>query len=128
MKRILLITAGYTSLSVGVVGIFLPLLPTTPFLLLAAACFLRSSDSLYHWLIHHRLFGNYIRCYRQFRAISLRAKIMSVLLLWVCIGYSAIIVVSALWLRLLLILIAAGVTAHILSLRTTTREMMKQLK
>ena len=128
VKRILLIIAGCTSLSVGVVGIFVPLLPTTPFLLLASACFLRSSDSLYHWLIHHKLFGNYIRCYRQYRAISIRSKIISLLLLWLCIGYSVIIFVSALWLRLILIIIAAGVTTHILRLRTTTKEMMRQLK
>ena len=128
VRKILLIAAGYMSLSVGVVGIFVPLLPTTPFLLLASACFLRSSDSLYRWLTHHRIFGSYIRAYQQFRAISKRAKIFSISVLWIFIAYSALFVVTALWLRLLLFLIAAGVTTHILRLRTTTKEMMRQLK
>jgi len=128
VKRILLVTAGCASLSLGVIGIFVPLLPTTPFLLLASACFLRSSDSLYNWLIHHRLFGNYIRCYQQFRAISIKAKVITIMLLWTFIGYSVLFIVNVLWLRILLLIIAAGVTAHILRLRTLTKDMMKDLK
>ena len=128
MKKPLLIAAGCTSLSLGVIGIFVPLLPTTPFLLLASACFLRSSQRLHTWLIHHKLFGNYIRCYQQFGAISLRAKVLTVTLLWVFIGYSAVFVVSALWIRLLLAIIAIAVTVHILRLRTVTKEMLAEIK
>ena len=127
MKRNLLIAAGCTSLSLGVLGIFVPLLPTTPFLLLASACFVRSSERLQNWLIHHKVFGNYIRCYQQFRAISLRAKVLTVTILWVFIGYSAVFVVSALWLRLLLMMIAVTVTTHILRLRTLTNKMLADL-
>lgn len=123
MKKIILVSAGCTSLSIGVIGIFVPLLPTTPFLLLASACFIRSSDRLYQWLIHHKLFGNYIRCYIQFRAVSKRAKVVSVSLLWTFIGYSAVFIVNTAWLRILLALIATGVTVHILRLRTLTKEM-----
>lgn len=128
MKRMLLIAAGYTSLSVGVAGIFVPLLPTTPFLLLSAACFVRSSDRLYQWLTTHRLFGTYIRCYREFHAISLRAKVLGLTLLWGTIGYSAVVVVDRWWIRALLVAIAAGVSWHILSLRTLTREMRERLQ
>ena len=118
LRKSLLVTAGILSVGLGVLGIFLPLLPTTPFLLLAAACFIRSSDRLYHWLIHHRWFGSYIRNYREHRAIALRAKVGTLLLLWVTIGYSAFFVAHAWWLRALLVAIAVGVTAHILSLKT----------
>jgi len=123
MIKIILVSAGCTSLSLGVIGIFVPLLPTTPFLLLASVCFIRSSDRLYQWLIHHKLFGNYIRCYIQFRAISKRAKVVSVSLLWTFIGYSAVLIVNTTWLRIILALIATGVTVHILRLHTLTKEM-----
>ena len=128
MKKAILITGGYVSLSLGVVGIFVPVLPTTPFLLLSAACFLNSSERLYRWLIHLKVFGNYISNYLKYRAISLRSKIMSISLLWLVIGSTVLFFISNLWIRLVLLLIAAGVTIHILKLRTLTREMTQQLK
>lgn len=118
--------AGLASLGLGVLGVFLPLLPTTPFLLLAAASFVRSSPRLYAWLIGHRWFGSYIRHYREHRAITLQAKVFTLVLLWAVIGYSAIGVLEAWWLRALLAAIAVGVSAHVLSLRTLTREMLEQ--
>lgn len=117
-KKALLVSAGMVSVSLGAVGVFLPLLPTTPFLLLAAACFARSSDRFYAWLIHHRWFGPYIRNYREKGAITLRAKIISLALLWVVIGTSMMSVKSAWWVQLLLGLIAVGVTIHLLHLKT----------
>ena len=110
------------------IGVFVPLLPTTPFLLLAAACFVRSSGRLYAWLIHHKWFGDYIRHYREHRAITLRAKIGVLVLLWGVIGYTALGVMTAWWVRALLGIIAIGVTTHILRLKTLTREMMVQLQ
>ena len=74
LRRALLIIVGLLSVAVGVVGIFVPLLPTTVFLLLAAACFVRSSDRLYRRLITNRVFGSYIRNYREHRAMPLGAK------------------------------------------------------
>jgi uncharacterized membrane protein YbaN (DUF454 family) len=124
VKRNLLIAAGLISLSLGAIGIFVPLLPTTPFLLLASACFVRSSEKLHNWLIHHKVFGHYIRCYQQFRAISLRLKIMTVTVLWVFIGYAVVFAVNAVWIRLILLIIAVAVTIHILRLRTLTNEML----
>jgi uncharacterized membrane protein YbaN (DUF454 family) len=120
--------AGVIALGLGVVGLFVPLLPTTPFLLLAAACFFRSSDRLYTWLIHHRWFGAYIRHYREYGAITLRAKVVTLLLLWSVIGYTALAVVSAWWVRALLGVIAIGVTIHIVHLKTLTREMLVPLQ
>lgn len=96
----------------------LPLLPTTPFLLLSAACFIRSSSRLYSWLIRHRYFGEYIRRYREYRAVTQKNKIVSISLLWIIISLSAFTAVQSWWVRGLLFVIAAGVTVHILSLKT----------
>ena len=123
-----LVTIGVISVGLGMIGVFVPLLPTTPFLLLAAACFVRSSDRLYAWLIHHKWFGDYIRYYREHRAITLRAKVVTLALLWSVIGYTAFGVVTAWWVRTLLGVIAVGVTIHILHLKTLTREMLVQLQ
>lgn len=103
-------------------GIFLPLLPTTPFLLLAAACYIRSSDKFYRRLITNRLFGRYIRNYREGRGVSPLMKVMAISLLWITIGYSAFLVVDILAVRILLILIAVGVTVHLVLLKTYRRE------
>ena len=108
----------------GTVGVFVPLLPTTPFLLLAAACFVRSSDQMYHWLINHPAFGKYIRNYRDYRAITLLAKIVSLVFLWGTVLYSALAVVESLFMRVLLGLILVGVTIHLLTLKTLTRAML----
>ena len=118
LRKALLIAAGSVSLGLGVVGIVLPLLPTTPFLLLSAACYLRSSERLYNWLMNHRLFGKIISDYLHHRSISLPYKILSLSLLWITIGYSAIFVVGKLWVSILLFLIATGVTIHILSFKS----------
>lgn len=115
--RILLIIAGSIALGLGILGIFLPLLPTTPFLLLAAACYARSSDRFHDWLLGHRIFGEYIRNYRDHRAIKLRAKVLGITMLWLTIGIS-IFLISYLWLKLLLAVIAIAVTLHLLSLKT----------
>ncbi len=118
MLRYLYIVAGTLSLILGVVGIFVPLLPTTPFLLLAAALYFKSSPRLYDWLLRNRYLGVYIRNFREYKAIPLRAKIVSTALLWATIGYCVLAVVDALWLRLLLAAIAVGVTIHIWSYKT----------
>ncbi|MBN1306736.1 MAG: YbaN family protein [Chitinispirillaceae bacterium] len=120
--------AGSICLALGLIGIFLPLLPTTPLLLLAAACYFRSSERLYRWLIHHRLFGLTIRGFRHFHAVSLRAKTVSVVLLWVCITLSVLFAVRLLWARILLIAIAVAVSGYILGLRTLTKEMIEEIE
>jgi len=119
LKRKLLIVAGTISTAVGIVGIFVPILPTTPFLLLAAACYLRSSRKFYHWLLNNRFFGAYVRNYLQGRGMPLKLKILTILLLWVTIACSAIFAVQALIIRVILALIATGVTAHIILIKTT---------
>lgn len=118
MKRYLLIVAGSISLALGIIGIFLPVLPTTPFLLLSAACWLKSSQRLYDWLLSHPRLGPYISDFMVHKAIPLRIKIISISLLWITLLYCAIFVTDLLWLRILFMAIAIGVTIHILSFKT----------
>ncbi|MCK4431669.1 MAG: YbaN family protein [Candidatus Aminicenantes bacterium] len=113
-----MIIAGTFFVGLGIIGIFLPLLPTTPFLLLAAACYARSSKRFYNWLLTNRWLGNYIRNYRERKGVPFKIKILSISFLWIAIGYSAIFVVHILLGRIILILIAIGVTIHILSIQT----------
>ncbi|NDP22004.1 MAG: DUF454 domain-containing protein [Paludibacter sp.] len=117
--KIILATFGLISLALGIIGIFVPLLPTTPFLLLSAALFSKSSTRLYAWLLNHRVLGKYIKSYREEKSIPLKVKITALVLLWGSIGFSIFFVVyGKWWLQLLLFTIAAGVTIHILSLKT----------
>jgi uncharacterized protein len=118
LLRWLLILIGLAAVGVGTVGIFVPLLPTTPFYLLAAACFFHSSDRLYQWLTGNKWCGPYIRNYREHRAIPRHAKIMALILLWGTIGYEVLAVFDLLWLRIVLVAIAAGVTVYLLRLKT----------
>lgn len=73
----LLIIAGSISLALGVIGIFLPLLPTTPFLILSAFCFSKSSPRFYRWILNHQYLGPPIQDWKNHRAISLKSKIMA---------------------------------------------------
>ncbi|WP_308501965.1 YbaN family protein [uncultured Alistipes sp.] len=120
--KTLFILLGALALVLGLIGIFVPLLPTTPFLLLAAALWVRSSPRLYAWLIAHRRLGPYIRQFRENRAIPLRAKVLSVALLWATMLFCIIAVVDRWWwVQLLLLAVAVGVTWHILSFATLRR-------
>lgn len=109
----LFITAGTLSLTAGIVGIFVPVLPTTPFLLLAAACYARGSERLYRWLLGNRVFGNYIRNYIEGKGMPLRIKLFTILILWTGIGLTSAFGVEHWALRTALGLIAIGVTIHI---------------
>jgi uncharacterized membrane protein YbaN (DUF454 family) len=124
VRQWLLTAVGMLAMALGIIGIFVPLLPTTPFLLLAASCFVRSSDRSYRWLINHPWFGSYIRNYREHRAIPLRTKVTAVAVLWSMIGFTALRVVPLWWVSGLLVLVAGAVTIHLLSLRTLTPEML----
>ena len=92
IKRIFLITAGSISLVLGVLGIFLPLLPTTPLLLLAGACYIRSSDKLYRWLINHKQLGPFINNWKQGNGIPAKMKIISIIFIWFSMIFSAVFI------------------------------------
>lgn len=117
MKYIYL-SIGFLSLALGVAGIFLPVLPTTPFLLLSAALFFRSSPRAYQWLLNHKLLGPYIRDFRESRAIPLRAKILALSLLWLTSLHCIFLMFDALWLKAMMLAVAVGVTLYLCSLKT----------
>lgn len=116
--RFFMVFGGIVSVVIGAIGIFVPILPTTPFLLLAAYLFFRSSQGLYRWLLTHRVFGIYIKNYIEYRAIDLKVKAFTLILLWLSIFYSIYIAREILWLQALLFAIAIGVTVHVVKLRS----------
>lgn len=118
MKKVLFKILGLISLGLGILGIFLPILPTTPFLLLSSYLFLKSSERLYCWLINHRIFGQYIKDFQIDKSIPIKVKISSISLLWITITISAVFFVPILWVKFLLFAIAIGVTIHILHYKT----------
>jgi hypothetical protein len=119
-RRWLLVAAGAVCVALGVVGAFVPVLPTTPFLLLAAACWVRSSERLHRWLFTNRLFGEYLRRYRDGEGLPLGSKIATLALLWISLGASALLAVPPRlwWVRALLAAVGIGVTIHVLRIRT----------
>ena len=117
--RALWLIAGTLSVFSGILGIFLPVLPTTPFMLLAAYCYSRSSPRCYQWLLTNRWFGAYVWNYREGRGMPLREKVLTIAALWLTIGATAIYALSAWWSRLLLLAIAGAVTIHLLRIKTS---------
>ena len=114
LLRLLILAVGWLSVALGVVGIFLPLLPTTPFLLLSAACFLRTSPRFYHWLVNHPRLGKYVIYYLDGKGLPLKAKIFTLLLMWTTLLSTAFLLVPRTSLQILLPLIGCGVSLYIL--------------
>lgn len=122
ITRFLLITAGSLSLVLAILGIFLPLLPTTPLLLLAAACYVRSSERLYNWLITHPRLGPYICNYREGNGIPLKVKVIGVATLWASMLFTIIFVIPLVSVKILLALIGSYFTWFILKQKTLERD------
>lgn len=117
--KILFIITGVFSLMVGFVGIFLPILPTVPFLLLSATLFSKSSPRMYNWLMYHKIFGKYIRNYRDEKSIPLSMKLLGISMLWGSILLTLFFVVDGIWwLQLILVCTTTIVTIQILSIKT----------
>lgn len=118
-RRALLSAAGLLFTTLALLGVLLPVLPTTPFLLLAAWCFARSSPRLYTWLHENRLFGDYLRRYRDGEGLPLPVKVTTISLLWITLGASAAWAwPRSPWLAALIALIGAAVTLHIARIKT----------
>ena len=125
VTRALWVVTGLVCVGLGAIGIVLPILPTTPFLLAAAACFCKSSTRLYNWLIGNKWFGEYILNYKEGKGIPMKTKIIALTLLWATIGVSTIFILSHLLppllvlpMQLIMLVIATGVSIHILRLPT----------
>ncbi|CUI05390.1 DUF454 family protein [Massilia sp. CCM 8695] len=111
--KLLLNTIGCLAVLLGILGIFLPLLPTTPFLLLASACFARGSTRMHAWLLGNKVFGKYLSDFEQGRGIPRRAKITILVLMWASLAYS-MLRLQRTGLTLMLLCIGAGVTIYLL--------------
>ena len=118
IRKVVLIFAGTVFVGLGVLGIFLPLMPTTVFLLLAAFCYSRSSERFHNLLLDNRLTGAYVKNYKSGRGISVRQKTSTLVFLWVSIGISIWLLSAGFWVTLLLLAVALGVTTHILWIKT----------
>lgn len=116
--KYLIAALGIISLGLGFLGIFLPVLPTTPFLLLASFLFLKSSPSLYRWLMDHPRFGPYIKNFMVHKSLPLHVKIVSVSMVWLTLLYCAFFVAGHWVLSALFMLLATAITIHILSYKT----------
>lgn len=125
LKKTLLVIAGTAFVTIGIIGIFVPLLPTTVFFLLAAYCYARSSKKFYDKLLNNKWFGSYIKNYREKKGISLRVKIVSLLVLWITILYSGFVISENIYVRIGLLIIAIGVSIHLLTLKTYKPEKPK---
>ncbi len=128
MKKVILIFFGTLFTVLGIIGVFIPILPTTPFLLLAALLYSNSSERFLHWLVNNPLCGDYIRNYREGKGMPLKQKIMTIVLLWITIGASAIFFVDLFWLKALLFGIALGVTIHLVRIKTYQPDTLGQSK
>lgn len=120
--KYLLAFLGLISLILGVLGIFIPILPTTPFLLLSAALFMKSSTRLYNWLMNHKYLGKHLQNYINHKTISFRSKITSISFLWITILASVFLIVDKLIFKILLLAIAIAVSIHILSFKSNKKE------
>jgi uncharacterized protein len=119
-RKNLWVIGGTLSLVMGMVGLILPILPTTPFLLLAAYCYGRGSDRFYDWLMNRTWVGGYIRSYRAGQGLPLKHKVLIISLLWLTIGFSILYVEIYWWLKLVLVAVAvaSGVTIHIIKIKS----------
>jgi len=120
--RLVLIASGFCCTALAVVGIFVPLLPTVPLLLLAAACFARSSENFHNWLLEHPQLGPMIKGYLDGQGIPLRAKISAIALIWISISISTLFLIPLLWVKIFLISIGLCVTIYLLRLPLSEKE------
>jgi len=121
--RLILMICGWIMVGLGIIGIFLPVMPTTIFLILAAGCFARSSEKFYNKLITNKYLGHYIRNYRINKAMPLRAKIIAIIMMNLVILSTVFLWTEKLWLQILLLTIAVSVSLYIISIKTLTPDM-----
>lgn len=116
-KKALYNIVGILAVIMAVLGVFLPVLPTTPFLLLASACFMRGSTRLHHWLLNNKFFGSYIITIQAGLGIPLRTKFFAISVLWLSIALSAW-QIPWLWLQCLMLVPGTAVTIYLLKMKT----------
>ncbi|CAL7915657.1 YbaN family protein [Fusobacterium necrophorum] len=117
VKRNILLGIAWISLILGGIGIFLPLLPTTPFILLSAFCFQKSSERFHQWILNSPIFGKYIRDYQEQKGITLKNKIVAVTFMALGMSFSAYKVPN-IYMRISLAVIFIAVSYHIFKIKT----------
>lgn len=122
LVRYIFVTVGTLSCILGIIGIFVPVLPTTPFLLLAAALYFRSSPRLYGLLLSHKTLGPYIRNFREHKSIPLRVKVISVSMVWASLLYCAFLFSEEWLLSVAFIVLAVLITVYLLHFKTSDGE------
>jgi uncharacterized membrane protein YbaN (DUF454 family) len=118
IRRSVWVFGGTVCVGLGVLGVFLPVLPTTPFLLLAAFCYERGSRRFHHWLVHSSWVGSYIRNYQSGHGIPLKLKTLTIALLWLTIGSTIWLVALTWWLKIALVIVAIVVSIHLIRMKT----------
>lgn len=113
------LVTGFILVAIGVIGIFLPLLPTTIFLILASMCFLKSSPRANEWLRNHKILGGYIDNYQNKTGLTRNCKIANIITLWTSISLSALLFTNELFIIIVLLVIAIGVTIHLLMIKSS---------
>lgn len=125
IKRLIFL-GGFISLILGIIGIVLPILPTTPFLLLASAAFAKSSERFHKWLLNNKILGAYIKNYREGKGLPLKIKLITISFLWITIIISIFLLMKLFWVQIMLICIAIAVSIHISLIKPKLLEENKQ--
>ena len=121
IQRPLFVILGTIFLGIGITGIFLPILPTTPFLLLTAFFYARSSEKFYNWLLNNKILGTYIRYYIDGKGVPLKVKMLTITLLWIAVSLTAVFAVDELVVKIIISLVALGVSVHIALIKGNKR-------
>lgn len=127
IKKYVFLVLGTLSLGIGMIGVLIPVLPTTPFLLMASFFYLRSSKRMYNWMLNHKVFGSYIYCYMKHRGVSQKTKAGTLIFLWSTLILSMILVFM--WqITIILLVVGIAVSTHIVLLKTLDEEEIKLLR
>lgn len=126
VKKYFYLVLGFLFLGLGIIGIFLPVMPTTIFIILATGCFMQSSEKYYKWIINNKYFGRIVYNYRTFKGIEAKTRTKSLVFLWLTLIIS-LFLVKILWVQILLICVGIGVTIHLYALHTLTDEEIKRI-
>ena len=133
VARALWLSVGVICVCLGTIGMALPILPTTPFLLAAAACFCKSSTKMYNWLLNNKWFGDYIKNYKEGKGLPIKTKIVALTVLWATLSISAVFFLTrflppqfVLPMQIVMFAVAVGVSVHVLRLPTFKKNVMKE--
>jgi len=116
------VISGFLLVAIGVIGIFLPLLPTTIFLILASACFVKSSPKANEWLRNNKYLGHYLKNYQDRAGLTIKSKIFTIIFLWLSILFSAFYLTDEFYIKIILFAIAIGVSIHLIMVKTKNHE------